>query len=147
MPKLRIIEICKKCKAHCCKLGDLTVTDKEMDRILKAGFPNHFIRISKGRYDIKSKNGRCPYLKKDYSCQIYKVRPKFCMIWPINPEYRENKIEFNVIKCPLFPYLSETDINNAKNIALQIPLDMIKEIWEIPPRFKKRLDKFERIKL
>jgi Fe-S-cluster containining protein len=147
MSKLKILEICKKCKAHCCKLGDLTVTAKEMDKILKAGFPDHFIKVGKGRYDIKSENGRCPYLKKDYSCQIYEVRPKFCMIWPVNPEYSENGIGFTVIKCPLFPYLNGSDISKSKKIASEIPLDMIKEIWDIPPRFKERLDKFERIRI
>ncbi len=143
MPKFyKFLEVCKKCKAFCCKLDGPTLTEKEKNKILKAGFKDYFIKIGKGLYDVKTKQQVCPYLKKDYSCEIQKVKPRLCLAWPIIPYYKKGKRFYEIIKCPLYPYLNKKEIKKARKEASRISIDMIKNIWEMPLSMKKKIKKF-----
>jgi len=144
MPKQSVPETCRKCGAYCCNLGSVTVTAEERNRILDAGHPNRFVKVGLDRYDIKSgPDGRCAYLKDDNSCGVYEERPAFCRIWPVNVELKDGKLAFSVFKCPLYPELSEKDIEGMKKGASRIPVDMIKGIWDVPSIFRKKLERFE----
>ena len=106
--------ICQKCKGTCCKLGGAEFTLKEMQRVLKAGYPNKFRKINANHYETITKNGVCSYLKKDYSCLIQNLKPRMCWAWPVHLDYIKNKKRYYLMKCPLTPYLSEKDIKLMK---------------------------------
>lgn len=135
---------CKQCKAFCCTLARPPVTEKERHDILKAGFKDYFIKTECRIYDIKEgDNKQCPYLKHDYSCEIHHVKPKLCKTWPVIPRYRKSKRDYIVVKCPLFSYLSEKEIKQAKKEAETIPLPIIEHLWNISPEMKKKYKVFE----
>jgi len=135
---------CKQCKSFCCTLVRPPVTEQERENILKAGFNDYFIHVGNGIYDMESgDNERCPYLKHDYSCEIHSVKPELCRIWPVIPRYKNNKRDCIVIKCPLFPHLSEKEIMQAKKEAETLPLSIIEHLWDISPEIKKKYKVFE----
>jgi len=115
-----IKHVCKKCRGSCCKLGGADFTKKEMQKVLKAGFKNYFLKVGNYGYELKSKNGRCPYLSKNYSCSIHKVRPLMCRCWPVYAEYKNNKRKYIIIQCPLTPYLSKKQISEMKKQASKL---------------------------
>lgn len=109
-----IKNICKKCKASCCKVGGAEFTKKDMVRVLRAGYPNYFRKINENHYETITKNGICAYLGKDSLCSIQKLKPKMCYAWPINLSFRKNKKIYHLMSCPLTPYLSEKEIKIMK---------------------------------
>ena len=59
------LKVCQKCKASCCKLAGADFTKEEMQRVLKAGHPDHFVKLNENHYETKCKNGICPYLNTE----------------------------------------------------------------------------------
>jgi Fe-S-cluster containining protein len=124
------------------------VTENEINKILKAGFENHFIRMGDELFTIKSKaNGNCPYLKKDCSCMIHDVKPTLCKIWPIVPHYQNNKRGYIVIKCPLFPLISKKEFQQKKKEAEKISIQIVKHLWNISSPLKQEYKRFEYVKI
>jgi Fe-S-cluster containining protein len=139
-----IKQVCKKCKASCCKMGGPDFTKKEMEKVLKAGFKNCFSKIDKNRYELKSKNGRCIYLLKNYLCSIHKVKPLMCRCWPV---YRE-KGKYIIIKCPLTPYLSKRQRLEMKKQTSKLPKRFVDDIQTNLPKkdFELVMKRFKRFK-
>jgi len=135
---------CKECKGFCCTLVIPPVTEQEKEKILKAGFEDHFKYIGNGIYKItKDKNKSCPYLQKDWTCEIQSVKPDLCKLWPIIPYIKNNKRGFIVIKCPIYSYLSKEDIIQAKKEAEAISDIVVELIWDIPEKIKNKYKQFE----
>ena len=107
-------DVCKKCKAKCCKLGGCDFTKNEMKRVLNAGYPNYFIKISDNQYEVKTRNGACYYLNNDNLCSIQNLKTKMCWAWPVFMDFKKGKKVFYLVKCPLTPYLSKKDIGKMK---------------------------------
>lgn len=140
----QLLQVCIHCKAFCCTLVRPPVTQIEKQDILDAGFKDYFIKVKNGIFTIKAaENGTCPYLKNDYSCEIHHVKPKLCKVWPIIPFYKNNNRGYIVIKCPLFSYLSKNELQQAHKEAEEIPLSIIKHLWNISPDMKKKYKQFE----
>jgi Fe-S-cluster containining protein len=140
----RFLEVCNQCKALCCTLLSPPVTEKEKNSILQAGFKDHFTKIRNGVYTIKSiDNGNCPYLKEDYSCEIHRVKPTLCKVWPVIPRYQNNKRDSIVIKCPLFPLISKKEFQQTKQEVEKIPLPIIQHLWNISPVMKQKYKRLE----
>lgn len=114
------LKTCQKCKDSCCKLGGSDITEAELKRILKANYPNFFRKIGKDHYEMKSRKGICPYLEKDYSCQIEDVKPLMCRSWPVDIDYKGKNQIFMLIKCPLTPLLTQKQIKEMKKHAAKI---------------------------
>ena len=138
------LKVCNQCKAFCCTAVRPPVTEKERQDILNAGFKDYFINIGNGIYEIQAgENGQCPYLKNDYTCEIQSVKPNLCRIWPIIPYFENNKRGYLLIKCPLSPYLSKKELEQAKKEAEDIPLLIIQHLWNISKEKKNQFKKYE----
>lgn len=136
--------ICTQCKAYCCTLVVPPVTEKEKQKILKAGFPNYFKKIEKNLYIIQSEHTKkCPYLKEDYSCSIQSVKPNLCKLWPVVPHYKNDTRGCLIIKCPLYSYLSKETIDNTIKKTANIPIPIIKYLWSLPKEMKEKYKKFD----
>lgn len=110
----KALEICRECKAFCCHLGATDFSEVEKKRVLDAGFKDYFIKLDDDHYEMKCKNGICPYLNKDYSCMIHDVRPLTCKSFPVYPDSADDETKFLLIKCPLASALSKKDIEVMK---------------------------------
>lgn len=146
-----IKRVCLKCKASCCKMGGPDFTKKEMQKVLKAGFKNCFSKIDDDWYELKSKNGRCPYLK-NYLCSIHDVRPLMCKCWPVYLKFKNKKREYILIQCPLTPYLSKKQILEMKKQASKLPKRFVEEVKTNLPKkdfelIMRRFKKFKRKRL
>ena len=148
------LNVCQKCKATCCKMGGPDFTEKEMKKVLKAVHKNYFIKLDKNHYELKSKRGRCPYLKKDNSCEIHKVKPLICLCWPVLSKFKKDRREFLIVECPMTPLLSKKDIEKCKKEASKIPRKIVENGWKmstIPESelkiILKRFKKFKKKKL
>lgn len=140
----KFLSICRQCKAFCCIEIKLPITEKEKQDILDAGFKNCFEKVDNEIYEIKlEKNGRCPYLKNDFSCEINSVKPKLCKLWPIIPRYKNNEKKCILVKCPLFTHISRKEIKQKKDEALLIHPLIISHLWDITPEIKNRFKRFE----
>ena len=136
--------VCIQCKAFCCTKVKPPITEQEKRKILESGYKDYFHKIDKGVYTITSgSDKKCPYLKSDYTCQIHKVKPKLCQLWPIIPHYKKNKRGCLVIKCPIYPLLTEEEIQKAKKEANTIPINIINHLWNVSPETKQEYKKFE----
>lgn len=136
--------ICTQCRAYCCTLITPPVTEKEKQRIIKAGFPDRFEKIEKNLYAIKSEHtNKCPYLKNDYSCSIHAVKPHLCNLWPVVPYNKNNTRGCLLIKCPLFPFLSKKTIDATMKKAATIPLPLVEHLWKLPSKMKEKYKKFD----
>lgn len=113
----KFLLVCKKCKAACCKMGGPNFTEKEMKRVINAGYKNYFFKVKEGIYELKSKRGRCLYLKEDNSCQIHKVKPISCLCWPVFPNFDKNKKGHIIFGCPMAKILSKKEIEKCKKEA------------------------------
>ena len=118
MKRDALINICQKCKATWGKLGGPCFTKREMQRVLVRGYADHFVEINAHHFELKSKEGICPYLTKDYTCLIHKFRPIMCRCWPI---YINRKKELFLVDCPLASFLSDKEIAIMKKQASRIP--------------------------
>ena len=138
------LDVCIRCKAYCCTVVQPPVTKKEKQTILTAGFEDHFIDMGNGIFEIKpGKNGNCPYLQNDYSCEIQSVKPQLCSVWPVVPRVKQSKRSYLVIKCPLYQYLSHKEVDQAKKDAEHIPLPIIQHLWNISPALKNKFKIFD----
>ena len=139
----QFLPVCTHCKAFCCTIVRPLVTEKERCDILNEGFDDNFINIGNGIYDITpGKDEKCPYLKPDNSCEIQRVKPKLCRIWPVIPRYKQNKRDFIVVKCPLFFHLSSQELRQAKQEAETIPLSIVTHLWDMSPETKEKIKRF-----
>lgn len=132
-----ILRACQKCKAECCKMGGPDFTEKEMLRVLKAGYKNCFVKINKNHYELKSKKGICPYLK-NFSCEIHKVKPLMCKCWPVYLQFRGKKKEYVLVQCPLTPLLSQSEIKKMRKQAGKIPKWLLESTFD-----KSKLSEFD----
>lgn len=119
------LEVCQKCKAVCCKMGGPEFTKTEMEKVLRAGYPDYFVKINEDHFELKGKKGICPYLAKGSSCSIHKQRPLMCKCWPVYVDYNDNKRQFILIECPLTLLLSKRDIETMKKQASLVPKELI----------------------
>jgi len=136
-----IKNVCMKCGALCCTWEGPRVTAKERARILKTGFPDYFIEVGKGLYDMKTKRGICPYLRNKL-CSIQKVKPLACLDWPLLARIIKGKRKYFVGICPLTHYLSAKDLKKLKGLAEKETIKLLKSglQWKFPSvekRFKK----------
>ena len=137
-------DVCKKCKAYCCSIIRPPITLKEKQDIINSGFEDHFIKVANDIFEIKSKNNnKCPYLTKDLTCKIHKVKPQLCKVWPIVPRQDKIKKTFIVIKCPLYQYLSEKELEQAKKEANLISPQIIQHLWKLLPELKNKFKIFD----
>lgn len=150
----KYLKVCRKCQAACCKLSGPDLSEKEMKKILKAGFRNYFRKVGKNHYEMISIGGRCSYLKKDNSCEIHKVKPFICLCWPVLPKYKGNKRKYVIVECPITPLLSKKDIEKCKKEASKIPKNILYNCWKMSSLskaeiklIKKRFTKFKIKKL
>lgn len=135
--------VCKRCKAYCCKLILPPITGMERQKILQAGFPDHFKKIQDDLYIIKpDKSSKCPYLTENYSCSIHTVKPQLCLLWPIIPSFKNKKKGSIVVQCPLYPYLSKNAVNKAISEADHIPSYIIEYLWNISSEEKQKYKRF-----
>ena len=136
--------VCYHCKAYCCTLVLPPITNSERQRILDAGFQDHFEKIQKNLFIIKSDSiSKFPYLTKNYSCSIHKVKPHLCRLWPVVPSYKNKKRGCVIIHCPLFPFLSNEVIDKKVKEALKMPIHIIEYLWVISSKKKEKYKKFE----
>lgn len=140
----QFLTVCTQCKAFCCTLVRPPITEKEKHDILRARFKDFFIKVEEGIYEIRPRDSdKCPYLKNDCSCEIHDVKPKLCRIWPVVPQYKNKKLSYIVIKCPLFSYISKKEIQQAKIDAKTIPPQIIRHLWNISSKMKEKYKQFE----
>jgi Fe-S-cluster containining protein len=111
------LKVCQKCKSSCCKFGGADFSKVEMQKVLESGYPDYFVKINENHYEMKSRNRICPYLKKNNSCLIHKIRPAVCKSFPVYVKCNNNKTDFFLISCPLSKVLTERDVKYMKNIA------------------------------
>jgi Fe-S-cluster containining protein len=138
MPKSeRFLDVCRKCGSLCCKLRGPHLSGKERERILRAGFSDNFIMVGKDLYRVKAENNVCPYLKDDGSCTIQEVKPIECSFWPVVPGQEYGKLK--IAMCPLYPYLSKKDIEEAKKEASTISAEHAKAMCNLPASVRKRI--------
>jgi Fe-S-cluster containining protein len=113
-------------------LGGPTLSLGERARILKTKVKDYFIEIGDGVYEVETNgNGICPYLAKDKSCSIQKVKPLGCICWPILPELKNDKINCIIMHCPLTPYIPKRDIEKYKKECKKMPKKVIKAMWDV----------------
>ena len=148
------LKVCQKCKASCCKMGGADFSRVEMLKVLNAGYKNFFMKINDNHYELKSKKGICPYLARNNSCSIHKCRPLMCQCWPLTINYKSDKKEIMIAKCPLTPLLSKQDIQIMKKQISRIPKKMLNDTIscsKLPKSdlklIQKRLGKFKKIQL
>jgi len=116
MKSNKFLEVCQKCKATCCKVGGPNFTQKEKDTVINEGYKDYFFKVRPGIYELRSKRGKCPYLKKDNSCEIHKIKPILCVCHPVFPNFKGKK-GYSIIECPLAKVMSEKEINKCKKDA------------------------------
>jgi len=150
----KFLEVCKKCKATCCKMGGSDFSRKEMQKVIRAGFKNNFVKINNNHYELKSKKGICPYLAKDNSCKIHKIKPLMCTCWPVCIDLINGKKRFYLAYCPMTKLLSKDEIKKCEKEARKMPNAMLEESFHISklPKadlrlIRKRFNKFKKVKI
>lgn len=68
---------CQKCNKWCCRLYNITLTDREKKSGLYV-INNAFYTISGQAQLQKKDDGSCYYLDNDLGCTIYNDRPEMC---------------------------------------------------------------------
>jgi Fe-S-cluster containining protein len=135
-------------------MGGPDFSKKEMQRVLRVGFKNYFVKISKNHYELNSKKGICPYLKKDNSCLIHKIKPLMCICWPVCVDLINGKKKLYLAYCPMTKLLSKKEISKCKKEARKMPNAMLEESFHISklPKsdlrlIRKRFNKFKKIRI
>jgi len=121
----KFLNVCQKCKAACCKMGGPDFTEEEMKLVLKSGHKCCFLKVREGIYELQSKKCICPYLKKDYSCEIHKIKPLMCRCWPVFPMLNGKKKRYMIIDCPITKLLTQEQIAKCKKEASKIPKKLL----------------------
>ena len=141
------MEMCKGCKAHCCKNNTVDLTIFDIIRLLNAteGDIEKFLYIQETNENYRSfrvngkfwqfrlkriKNGVdniCVFLSKDgdYRCTVQDFKPGICFAYPFSivsdkagkHMLREDRV------CPIKRLPTQTDVRNAKQ-------DLKDELWE-----------------
>jgi len=70
-------------------MAGVDFSKEEMQRVIDAGHPDYFIKSGENHYEVKTKNGICPYFSEDKACMIHEVRPAMCRVWPVYPECKK----------------------------------------------------------
>ncbi len=138
------LEYCRKCKAACCRLGGPDFTRAQMEKVIKAGHPDHFIEIRPGQFELKSRNAVCPYLAKDLSCSIHELRPPACRAWPVHVRHDGNAREYLLMDCLLTPKLSDEDLREMKKQAGRIRTENIVNSFSSSRLSKPEIDLIEK---
>ena len=134
-------DICKECGGYCCTHGGTVATRTEVNRVIESGYPNKFIEITENCYVSDfGEDLVCSYYK-EYSCEIYPVRPLVCKKYPILTTDGE---EHFLVHCPLTPHLSKDDLAQCIDAALQVPDELFTSIQKFMAPFSSRID--ERMK-
>jgi len=121
-------------------LAGVAVTKKERDKILKAGFDDAFIQRG-NYYEIKSKNGRCHFLKNEL-CLIQEIKPLLCKIWPVYTIFKRDKKEILVVDCPLARKLSKKEIQKLKTMTKKVTKGLaMLDYTNVPASIKKKFKK------
>ncbi|MFH1500548.1 MAG: YkgJ family cysteine cluster protein [archaeon] len=115
----KFLKACQECKGKCCKMGGPDFSKAEMEKVLKAGHKNFFVKVSGNHYELKSKGGVCPYLKNNFSCKIHKVRPLMCICWPAVPILNGKK-KLYMVECNFTKLLSEKQKKRLVKRALKL---------------------------
>ncbi len=143
-------DICKSCGGYCCTQGGSVATKLEVDRVIEVGYPNKFIEITENCYVTDfGEDLICPYLK-EYTCEIYPVRPLLCRKYPI---FSTDGEEHYLVHCPLTQYLSKYDLAQCIKAALEVPEDLFTSVQRFMAPYGSRIDermhkfKMERIEL
>ena len=101
---------CKRCATFCCKLGGPKLTEKDVERIKKAGYlEEKFLEpVLENEFKGSLKNkedGSCIFLRFDtgnnrYKCSIYDFRPPLCRLFPFDLERMSpNLLLLRLIPC------------------------------------------------
>ena len=106
---------CKRCAALCCKLGGLTLTRKDAERLADAGylakdFLDPINRTDKGLPLVYGRlktreDGSCIFLQQNierncFKCCIYEFRPALCRLYPFSFERLDsNRVALKFIPC------------------------------------------------
>ena len=129
--------ICKECGGYCCTQGGTVATKMEVDRVIEAGYPNKFIEITENCYVTDfGESLVCPYLKESL-CEIYPVRPLLCRKYPI---FSTNGEEHYLVQCPLTPHLSEDDLAQCIEAALEVPEELFTSVQKFLAPFGANID-------
>ena len=120
----KFLDVCQKCGALCCKVGGPNFTEEEMKKVLDAGFEDYFFKVRSKIYELKSKRGRCPYLKKDNSCEIHGVKPILCVCHPVFPNF-DGKAGYSLVECPLAKVMSGKEIDKCKRDADKVSAELM----------------------
>ena len=142
-------EICKKCGAYCCSLGGTAATSEERARVLNAGHPDHFIKMSDDCYVTAwGEDGICPYLEGT-SCTIYKVRPIVCQKFPVVTF--DNREHF-LAHCPLMDHqLTAEDLERLVHLSSRVSEELMqgamKYLKPYQALIEKRIQRFEMEKI
>jgi len=115
-----------------------------MEKVLKAGHPDHFIEIRSGQFELKSNNAVCPYLAKDLSCSIHELRPQACRAWPVHVRLKDGEREYLLMDCLLTPKLSEGDLREMKGQAARIRTENIENSFRCSRLSKPEIDLIEK---
>ncbi|MHA1906529.1 MAG: YkgJ family cysteine cluster protein [Candidatus Thorarchaeota archaeon] len=130
-------DICKNCGGYCCTLSGTVATKTEVDQIIKAGHPNKFIEITENCYITDfGEDLTCPYLRNS-SCEIYPVRPLLCKKYPI---FSTDGEEHYLVHCPITQYLSNDDLTQCIEAALEVPEELFTSIQQFLAPFSSRID-------
>ncbi len=150
MDRNKILDTCKTCQAACCKMCGPDFSEAEMKTVLEAGQANFFNKINEHHYELKTKEGLCPYLKEDNSCSIHELRPAMCRSWPVYPECSKSKKKYFQINCALTSLLSAEEIERLKKEAESIPTELLVSSYNNSALTKKEikvgLEKFNKFK-
>ena len=143
-------DICRECGGYCCTLGGSLATKLEVDRVIEAGYPNKFIEITETCYITDFGDTLvCPYLK-DSVCEIDPVRPLLCRKYPL---FSTDGEEHYLVHCPLTQRLSEDDLAQCIEAALQVPEELFSTAQKFMAPFGSGIDermrkfRMERIEL
>jgi len=129
--------ICKECGGYCCTQGGTTATKMEVDLVIAAGFPDHFIEITENCYVTDFGDDLiCSYLK-DSACEIYPLRPLSCKKYPI---FTTDGEEHYLVHCPLTQHLSKDDIAQCIKAASEVPEELFTCIQRFMAPFGARID-------
>ena len=108
---------CQRCATFCCKLGGPNLTERDVQRMIKAGYAvENFLEpitkmenntsVSKMQSRLRERDdGSCIFLRfngesKIYECSIYDVRPVLCRIYPFDFErINSNSLMLRFIPC------------------------------------------------
>jgi Fe-S-cluster containining protein len=125
-----------------------------MKKVLKSGYKNYFFEVKDNIYELKSKRGICPYLTKNNSCKIHKIKPILCLCWPVFPNFRKKKKEYILIECPMTKILSKREIEKCRKEASKISkklLDVALDFSTISKSeaklIQKRFNKFKKTEI